>query len=147
MPHLFDKRALSEAPGEVFSHPLTVRFQDVDAAGIVFFARITAWFHDAYFSFLASRGLDLPAAIASGPYLAPMKHVEADFFRPVRFGDTLVAQVVRQHAEGSELTVGFRLLLGDEVVAVGQQVHAFVDRSFEKIDVPDEWHAVLAAIG
>lgn len=137
--HRFDKRELS-AGDPVFSHPVTVRFQDVDAAGITFFARITTYFHDAYFAFLESRGCDLPGIIADAPYMAPMVHCEADFLEPLRFGDELAAQVVASRLEDSELTVGFRLVRrhADEVVAVGQQGHVFVDRAdFTRIAAPE----------
>lgn len=143
--HRFDKRELS-AGDPAFRHPLTVRFQDVDAAGIGFFARITTYFHDAYFAFLASRGCDVPEIIAEAPYMAPMVHCEADFLRPLRFGDEVEAQVVAARLEGSELVVGFRLVRRDDgtVAAVGQQGHVFVDRTdFTRVPAPEEFRAAF----
>jgi len=138
--HRFDKRALSGADTILFAHPITARFQDVDAAGIVFYARIVTWFHDAYFAFLASAGIDMPALIADGEVIAPMAHVEADYFSPVRFGDAMLAEIVAAHVDGAALALGFRLVRSDEkreVVSVGQQVHLCVDRrTMTRVDVP-----------
>jgi len=143
---LFDKRALSEAGEPLFSLPLEVRFQDVDAAGIVFFARIGAYFHDAHIAYLNALGLDMPRALSEGPWIAPLKHAEADFFEPMRFGDRLESQVVAGRAEGSELVFGFRLVGADDrrVRAVGQQVHVWVGRDdFKRCPLPEAVRAAL----
>lgn len=143
--HRFDPKALSAGTPR-FSHPVQVLFQDVDAAGIAFYARITTWFHDAWFAFLMDGGLDLPTDLKSGPTLAPMRHTETDYFSPVRFGDRLEAEVVEVHLEGSNLTVGFRLVRAgtDESVATGQQNHVFVSRAaFERVEAPANWRSAL----
>jgi len=143
--HRFDPKALSAGTPR-FSHPVQVLFQDVDAAGIAFYARITTWFHDAWFAFLMDGGLDLPADLRDGPTLAPMRHAETDYFSPVRFGDRLLAQVVEVHLDGSDLAVGFRLVRADTgaSVATGQQNHVFVSRdAFQRVEAPANWRAAL----
>jgi 1,4-dihydroxy-2-naphthoyl-CoA hydrolase len=146
--HRFDKRQLSAAT-PAFSYPVWARFQDVDAAGIAFFARIAIWFHDAYFAFLGERGCDMPRLIAGAPWMAPMVHSEADFLAPIHFGDRLLAQVVAAHLGDTELAVGFRLVRasGGEVVAVGQQAHVFVERrSFQRVPVAPEMRRAFACL-
>ena len=51
----FQRDDLLAAPAG-FTHRMLARFQDVDAAGIVFFARIFDYFHDAYVAFFAAHG-------------------------------------------------------------------------------------------
>jgi 4-hydroxybenzoyl-CoA thioesterase len=71
----------------VFERP--VRFEDVDAARIVFFPRVLAYCHEAmaemmgtldggYAKLVLERGIGLPTV-----------HVDVDFRAPLRFGDVV----------------------------------------------------------
>ncbi|MFS8118916.1 MAG: acyl-CoA thioesterase, partial [Microcoleus sp.] len=42
-----------------FSYTRTVRFQDTDAAGVVYFANVLAMCHEAYEASLAASGINL----------------------------------------------------------------------------------------
>ena len=80
----------------LFHYSHRVRFEEIDAAGLVYFARYFSWCHDAMGAMLAPlaggyaelvrRRLGLPAV-----------HVEADYSAPLRFGDQvrIAAQVER----------------------------------------------------
>ena len=155
--HRYDKRELTRANPKAYRHPVAVRFQDIDAAGIVFFARIAEYFHDAYFAFLSDRGgIDLPRAMREASWVAPMLHVECDYFAPLCFGDRCVVEVVRAHLSGSDLSVGMRLLREGvprgakeaEVVAAGQQAHRFVTRpGFEPCPPPEGFARAVSSLG
>jgi 4-hydroxybenzoyl-CoA thioesterase len=79
-----------------------VRFDEVDAAGIAYFANFFRWCHDAmaemlagldggYESLVRVRGLGLPAV-----------HVDADFASPLRFGDEVhIASTVERLGNSS----------------------------------------------
>jgi YbgC/YbaW family acyl-CoA thioester hydrolase len=69
-----------------FEHKRRVRFQDNDPAGIVFFANIFVYCHEAFEELLRDVGLPLDAIIASREQVLPLAHAEADFERPFRFG-------------------------------------------------------------
>jgi YbgC/YbaW family acyl-CoA thioester hydrolase len=126
------------AAGPGWSERRTVRFQDVDAAGIVFYPRFLEYFHDVYVAFLTAHGWPLHAALRDGKVLAPLKHAEVDFFRPLRFGDEIDVAIVRAAQEGSVLTVGFRVSRpSGEPIAVGHAVHVFVDASFQRTEIPE----------
>lgn len=113
-------------------------FQDVDAAGIVFFARIFEYAHDVYAGLLAEAGHDLAGVLRQAQWAAPIRHAEADYLRPLRFGDEFEIAIVRAHFAPSELTLGTRLAVGDQPVALVQTVHTFVDRkSFERTEIPE----------
>ena len=117
-----------------------VRFQDVDAAGIIFFARVLEYFHDAWLSLLALRGIDLPAILREGVWGMPLGHAEADYLGPMRFGDEVVIEVVRMDFTERSLTVGYRARSpSDRVLAIGQVVHVCIDRStFRSRPLPNE---------
>ena len=142
------------ASGPAFwSCPVEVRFQDIDAAGIVYFPRLISYFHDTYVAVLAARGLPLPELLKSSPWIAPIRRAEADFLRPVRFGDRIEASLVRAQASTSSIALGWRLTSSGPagtagaaavVHATGKTVHTFVDRSFQRAALPEEMRRAFA---
>jgi 1,4-dihydroxy-2-naphthoyl-CoA hydrolase len=124
-----------------------VRFQDVDAAGIVFFARLFEYFHDTLVAWMDGAGMRLHDALKTGAWGAPLRHAEADFLRPLRFGDEIEVVVAAARLTGSELWAGFRIDRADEVCAVGTLVHVFLDMAtFQRIPPPPEMTAAIAKL-
>jgi len=148
----FEKRDLSSRESHVHASRMSVRFQDVDAAGIVFFARYFDYVHLAYEEFLAKNGNRLAEVLREGRWAAPLKHAEADFLSPLRFGDELEVQLVAANAASSDLSLGWclrKVSTGKPVTVCGvaQSVHTFVDvPSFEKRSIPDELLSALSEI-
>lgn len=115
----------------------TVPFQDVDAAGIVFFARIFDYFHDAYVGFLRARGVPLEAAVRDRSWVAPLRHAEADYRRPLRFADDIAISVVSVTLDETEFRVRYRIETDDAVACEGETVHVTVDPdTFRRAAVP-----------
>ncbi len=135
---LFNRQELKEASYPLFEHTLDVRFQDVDAAGIVFFARFFDYVHVTYEMFLAQAGYPLADVLREGKWAAPLRHVEADYRAPVRYGEQLGVQLVLAYLLESEVTLGFRVIRPDaKVCATVQTVHTFVSpRDFQRRHVP-----------
>jgi YbgC/YbaW family acyl-CoA thioester hydrolase len=145
----FDKQELKKAGVSGFSRARRVRFQDVDAAGIIFYPRLLEYTHDLYVEFLEEHGSPLAEVLEHGDWAAPIRHAEADYFRPLRFGDTLQVSLARAHLEPSEVTLGFTLVLArrSEVACVVQTVHTFVRLpGFERTHVPDHLAQALQAL-
>jgi len=115
-----------------------IAFQDVDAAGIVFYARVFDYFHDAYVSFLRARGVPLEAALRDRSWVAPLRRAEADYRRPLRFGDEVGVAVVGVDVSDTEFTVRYRIGGADGVACVGETVHVSVDpETFRRAAVPE----------
>ncbi|MBP7146127.1 MAG: acyl-CoA thioesterase [Acidobacteria bacterium] len=147
--HRYTREELAGAERAAFGLALQARLQDVDAAGVVFFARVFEYFHDALMAFLESAGFPIPRLLHEGRVLSPIAHAEADYFQPVRFGDRLQAEVVKAHVEGSRVTIGYRLVRADSgvPVAVGQTVHACVDaKTFARTELPAGFREALSRI-
>lgn len=126
-----------------------VRFQDVDAAGTVFFPRMLEYFADAYGELLANAGLDIPRVLRERTLAIPLAHAEADFLAPLFFGDTMRVEVVKARVGERSVTFGHRILkLGGDAAAaaIGTTVHVFVDgKTFKPTPVPDALRAYLSA--
>jgi YbgC/YbaW family acyl-CoA thioester hydrolase len=131
----------------VTQHHRTVLFQEIDAAGIVFFSRIFDWFHDAYFAHLAANRIDMARVLAAETWAAPLVHAEADYRRPFRFDDRITVEIVRGKLGEKALTVEYRIIKDEDPTTdcvTGSTVHAFVDRTtMRPRPIPDEVRAAF----
>ena len=138
--HRFDRDELKLSRPHAFVDRRAIRFQDIDAAGIIFYPRVLEMFHDVYVAFLAFAGAPLPEVLRTGTWIAPVRHAEADYFKPLRFGDPVAVEICRAHLSETEATLGYRIARSEngEVCVVGQVVHTFVDRaSFKRTPIPE----------
>jgi YbgC/YbaW family acyl-CoA thioester hydrolase len=145
----FDKKDLKARQAGRYRYEMSVRFQDVDAAGIVFFPRVLEYMHDAYVTALAEIGSELHVVLRSRTWAAPLRHAEADYFSPLRFGDRLMVSIVAAHLAPTEIVLGYQIahLKDGAVAAVGQTVHTFVDpKTFERMAVPEAIAEALKTI-
>src|SRR5881394_2027314 len=113
-----------------FEHKLRVRFQHTDPAGIVFFANILVYCHEAFEEFMRAGGVPLEEFIFKREQSLPLGHAEATFKRPFRAGQLVTIKLsVGRIGERS-----FRLeydLFGEEGehLATAATVHVSVDRA------------------
>jgi len=132
-----------------FATAMTVRFQDVDAAGIVFYPRFFEYFHDAYALALDRGGASLARGVNERQWAAPLKRVFAEYMRPLRFGDPIEVAIVGVKIEGTDVNVGYRARRADgDVAAVGTALHVFVDpKTFRRAPaLPDVVRSALAPL-
>ncbi len=96
--------------GTPFKSSRTVRWDELDVAGFVYFPRVVALAHEAMERiFEASSPRAYASMIASGLGL-PCVHVETDFSAPLRLGDTIEVEtsVVKLGRSSVELDVRVR---------------------------------------
>jgi 4-hydroxybenzoyl-CoA thioesterase len=127
-----------------------VGFDEVDAAGVVYFARFFGWCHDAMAAMLAEleggyhrlvteRGLGLPAV-----------HVEADFSAPLRFGDSARIEVTVERIGESSVTLLFHIERARDGLSVATVRHVVVLTdlaAFRPVPLTDDLRTLLAAFG
>lgn len=112
---------LVAAPPE-FTTRIAVTYEDVDAAGFVFFARTTAYFHRAYCEMRRRGGQPIPEYAAKGE--ARVVATDADYLRPLRAGDDADVHVLASTRADGVATIGFRIATpSGEPVAVGTLAH------------------------
>ncbi len=140
-----DLSGLAASETRVHVDRRVVAFQDVDAAGILFYARIFDYLHDAYVALLRDRGAPLEAALRDGAWVAPLTRAEAEYLRPLRFGDAIEVIVGAIHVDETEYTVEYRVEVAGEVAAVGRTRHVSVDPdTFRRAQVPAVLRDALA---
>jgi 1,4-dihydroxy-2-naphthoyl-CoA hydrolase len=133
----------------LYSLPMSVLFQDADPAGIVYFARVFDYFHNAYAACMTERGLSLVDIIARGEWGVPLAHAEADYKGMMRFGDKLRAEIASIEFGQTSMTVHHEIVSDDStrrVLCKGKTVHVFIDRAtFRARPVPDAVRAAFSA--
>ena len=77
-----------------FRAPITLRFGDLDLAGVLYYPRFLHYGHVAMEEFFA-RELERPYStlIVEDRFGLPAVHLETDFRRPLRYGDRVEVEV------------------------------------------------------
>lgn len=96
-----------------FSYTRTVRFQDTDAAGVVYFANVLAMCHEAYEASLAASGINLRAFFSNPEVAFPIIHASVDFYRPMFAGDRLTIQLAPKQVTGDEFEIAYQVFSGE----------------------------------
>jgi 1,4-dihydroxy-2-naphthoyl-CoA hydrolase len=111
-----------------FEHSLRVRFQHTDPAGIVFFANILVFCHEAYEELLRAGGMPLEEFLGKRAHVLPLGHAEATFKRPIRFGQLLRIRVTVGRLGDRSFRLEYDLFdEGSEHLATAATVHVSVD--------------------
>ncbi|HEX5030559.1 MAG TPA: thioesterase family protein [Candidatus Eisenbacteria bacterium] len=123
-----------------FQATIPVRFQDVDAAGVLFFGRIFDYCHQAYEELIGSFGLDRAHYFAGAEYLVPIVHARADYRSPIRLGERVHVTIEIARVGRASVRLRYRVTgpKADDLRAEVETVHAFVDRAtMRPISIPD----------
>lgn len=143
----FSRDALLAATGSVHHMARRVRFQEVDAAGTIYYSRVFEYFGDVYVDLFERGGVSLPKAMIKREWAAPLVHAEAEYLAPMRFGDEVEVHVVKLRCGTSAATVGYRIASpSGRPLAVGHTVHVFVDgATFKPCPIPPDVLRALTA--
>ncbi len=128
-----------------FQTQKTLAFGDADAAGVVFYPRLLALAHEAVEELVRHSPCGWEAWFASARHAAPIRRAEADFFLPMRPGETFDVRAAVEETGGSSVifTVGFLDSAGRCAARV-RTVHVFIARpSGERMSVPEDIRAAL----
>ena len=128
--------------------PVETHFQaslgDVDAAGVIFHARLFDAAQRGLERFLEERGFPVARLCSEGPR-TPIVRAEADFRTAIRLGDRLV--VASSAAEVGVASFRMKHLFlradGSEAARV-EIVHVAIDAQGRSIPLPDAFRAAIA---
>ncbi len=133
----------------LFEH--TVRFQDIDGAGIMFFGQLFDYCHYAFEELLSDAGIPFAELLQSRSWAMPLVHAEADYRRPLRHGDRVRIAVELARVGTTSITFAYRVESAappHELRATASLVHVIVDlASFERRPIPAELLAGLTRVG
>jgi 1,4-dihydroxy-2-naphthoyl-CoA hydrolase len=129
----------------IFEHRLRVRFQHTDPAGIVFFANILVYCHEAYEEFLRANGMPLEEFIGKREHSLPLGHAEATFKRPFRAGQLVTVKLRIGRIGDRSFRVDYDLFTENgEQLATAATVHVAVHAATgQSSGIPPQLRAVL----
>jgi acyl-CoA thioester hydrolase len=118
-----------------------VRWEDIDAAGIINYQAYLRFFGLAEVELFRSCGLAYKTLFDDLGIFLPRVHVECDFFRPVVLDELLIVDAFFERIGASSIHLKFDVKRSDQpdvVVATGKYVLVTVRRSdFATVPVPD----------
>jgi len=112
--------------GELFSHPVSVRYLEVDAQGVVFNSWYLAYFDDAMTAFLKAGGLPYRTMVEAG-YDVQLVRSEIDWRSGVRWQDTIEVVVATARIGRTSFALDFEVRRdGSEVTCTGRTVYVVI---------------------
>jgi 1,4-dihydroxy-2-naphthoyl-CoA hydrolase len=112
-----------------FTYYYTVRFQDTDAAGVVYFANILRICHEAYEVSLVASGINLKSFFTNPSLAFPIVHANVDFFRPLYCGDNLMISLSPQKISLDKFEITYEITVGEVIVAKAITRHVCIEVS------------------
>ncbi|HCF28371.1 MAG TPA: 1,4-dihydroxy-2-naphthoyl-CoA hydrolase [Cyanobacteria bacterium UBA11049] len=97
-----------------FIYQRTVRFQDTDAASVVYFANALAMCHEAYEESLATSGINLKLFFSNPNVAIPIVHANVDFFRPMFCGDKVSIHLSPCQLGNDNFEINYIIMSADE---------------------------------
>ena len=129
---------------------LSVRFGQVDYAGIMFYPRFFENFHTVFEDMFGDRlGVPYMSILRDRRLGFPMVHIETDFRRAFRFGEPMRLELVVTRIGRSSVDFRYRGFHGDDttpsVEALSTVVVIDLD-SFETLPIPDDIRTALETL-
>ncbi len=123
-----------------FIHNRIVRFQDTDAAGVVYFANVLAMCHEAYEASIVASGIDLKSFFNNPVAAIPIVHASVDFWRPMFCGDKLLIHLTPQPLGENKFEIAYLITAssGEQQLAKAITWHVCINPTTRtKIPLPE----------
>jgi len=116
---------------------IRVRYQETDNMGVVYYANYFVWFEVARTEYLRSQGVSYRQLEANGLYLMVVS-AACQYKYPAKYDDVVRIQTWLPEIKNSSLKFNHKLFVGDKLIATGESVHVFTNRSGKPVRVPEE---------
>lgn len=111
-----------------FTYNRIVRFQDTDAAGVVYFANLLAICHEAYEESLNVANINLQLFFKNNDFAIPIVHASVDFLRPLFCGDRILVNLLPTQLNSQKFEINYQVLTYEnEVIAKAITKHICID--------------------
>lgn len=114
---------------------VTVRYAETDMMGIVYHANYLPWFEVGRTTLLKEIGVPYRKLEEEG-FRLPVLEISAKYLRPAVYDDTLEIQTTLRERPLLRIRLEYEVRRGDELLATGSSLHAFVDREGRPVRPP-----------
>ena len=122
---------------------VTVRYAETDMMGVVYHGNYLPWFEIGRTTLLKELGLAYRKLEEEG-FRLPVLEVGAKYFRPAVYDDTLTIVTRLPEKPLLRIRLEYEVRRGEELLATGFTVHAFIDREGKPVRPPASAVAVFA---
>lgn len=127
--------------------PYRVIYGDTDQMGVVYYANYLRLFERGRCEFMRMLGVPYSEVEAQGHFL-PVAEANVRYKRPARYDDLLHIETTLQDLGRARVKFSYRVTRGDgddtTVCAIGETVHACVDKAGKPRRIPEELRALLS---
>jgi 1,4-dihydroxy-2-naphthoyl-CoA hydrolase len=111
-----------------FIYKRIVRFQDTDAAGVVYFASVLTMCHEAYEESLAVSGINLKAFFSNPDVAIPIVHASVDFFQPMFCGDQIFIHLIPKQIASEKVEIAYQIVaVSEKLIAKAITKHICIE--------------------
>lgn len=93
-----------------FDYVRIIRFEDTDAAGVVYFAKVLAMCHEGYEESLRVAGIDLKTFFTNSDVAIPITHAKVDFYLPLFCGDRITIRLTPEAITPNEFMINYQIV-------------------------------------
>lgn len=129
-----------------FIYHRTIRFQDTDAAGVVYFANMLAMCHEAYEASLATSKIDLKTFFNNPNLAIPIVQANINFRSPLFCGDKTLIQLEPEALNEQSFKIKYEITLeNSQSVAQAETKHICINpKTRQRQRLSDEIYTWLA---
>ena len=111
-----------------YTAQVTVRYAETDMMGVVYHGSYLPWFELGRTGLLKSIGVPYKDLEAAG-YFLPVLEVNAKYLKPAKYDDTLDIVTTLSDKPLVRIRLTYEVRRGEELLATGETVHAFIDKA------------------
>ena len=131
-----------------FIREITPRFSQLDPAGILFFGEVFPLCAGVYEDFIQSLGFGWGEWFSHPETASPVKHANAEYFKPLRGGQVYEVYVDILSLSTSAFEIEFAIKRAEALHCRVRIVHVFISKaSGAKIPIPDAVRAAFTRAG
>ena len=116
---------------------IRVRYAETDRMDVVYHSNYLVWFETARILMLDEIGMPYSEIEARGLFL-PVITVSAEYMSPSRFDDQLEIHLFMKNKPRARMHFDYEVRRGNELLAIGQSSHGFMDRSGKAQRPPED---------
>jgi acyl-CoA thioester hydrolase len=114
---------------------ITVRYAETDMMGVVYHGSYLPWFEVGRTTLLKELGLPYRRLESEG-YRLPVLEISAKYLRPAVYDDALTIITRLREKPLLRIRLDYEVYRGDELLATGESVHAFIDLQGKPVRPP-----------
>ena len=124
---------------------VTVRYAETDMMGVVYHGNYLPWFEIGRTTLLREQGLPYRQLEEDG-FRLPVLEVALKYLRTAVYDDTVSIVTTLRELPLLRIRLEYEVYRGEELLATGSTVHAFIDRSGRPVRPPAAFSATMAGL-